>query len=137
MISRSHHHFTTPNDNYDIFIDKVGNFTFAILNPMFFPIPPFPFDYYVHTPSQYIDKVEAIINSIPNNEDVVVATHFQGPVWSEWYSPFEMSISTNRFFNSILQKKKVKILLTGHNHGAGRMVMHYNDSFEICASDLR
>ena len=137
MISRSHRHFTSPNDTYDVFTDKVGNFTFAILNPMFFPIPPLPFDYYVHAPPEYIDKVEAIINSIPNHENVIVATHFQGPVWSEWYSPFEMSISTNRFFNSILQKKKVKILLTGHNHGAGRMVMHYNDSFEVCASDLR
>lgn len=137
MISQSHHNFIWPNETYDVFTDKVGNFTFAVLNPIFFPIPPLPFDYYVHAPSEYIDKVESIIDSIPNNETVILATHFQGPVWSEWYVPFEKSTATNRFFNSILQKKKVKILITGHNHGAGRMVMHYNDSVEVCASDLR
>lgn len=137
MISESHHNFESKNETYDIFTDKVGNFTFAVLNPVFFPIPPLPFDYYVHAPAEYIEKVEKVINSIPTNENIILATHYQGPVWSNWYVPFERSTATQRFFDSILQNKKVKILLTGHNHGKQRMVMHYGDSFEVCANDLR
>lgn len=137
IISQSHHQFSMPNDTYDIFTEKSGNFTFAVLNPVFFPIPPLPFDYYIHAPSEYIEKVESVISTIPSTENVIVATHYQGPVWSRWYVPFEKSATTERFFGSILQEKKVKILLTGHNHGEGRMVMHHGDSFEVCASDLR
>lgn len=137
MSARTHHNFALPNETYDVFTDKVGNFTFVVLNPIFFPIPPLPFTYYIHAPTEYIEKVESVINSIPDDENIILATHYQGPVWSKWYVPFVKSVSTDRFFSSILQNRKVKMLVTGHNHGAKRMVMHHGDSFEICASDLR
>lgn len=137
MISHTHNNFSTPENPYDIFTEKIGNFTFLALNPMFFPLPPLPFNYYVHAPTEYIEKVEKVVDSIPDNENVILATHYHGPTWSEIYTPFEESVSTNRFFDTILQTPKIKMLITGHNHGANRMIMHYNDSVEICASDLR
>lgn len=137
MIAKSRHNFTLPNDTYDVFTESVGNFTFLVLNPIFFPIPPLPFTYYIHAPTEYIEKVENVVDSIPDDQNVIISTHYHGPVWSKWYIPFIKSTSTNRFFSSILQNHKVKMLLTGHNHGANRMVMHYGDSFEVCASDLR
>lgn len=137
MIAKWHNNFTLPNDTYDIFTENIGNFTFLVLNPIFFPIPPLPFNYYIHAPTEYIKKVEDVLNNIPIDRNVILSTHYQGPVWSQWYIPLTISTSTNRFFSTILQNKKVKMLLTGHNHGANRMVMHYGDSFEVCASDLR
>lgn len=137
MSARAHHNFELPNETYDIFTDKVGNFTFLVLNPIFFPIPPLPFTYYIHAPTEYIEKVEKVIDSIPDNENVILSTHYHSPVWSKWYIPFIKSTSTSRFFNEVLQNRKIKMLLTGHNHGANRMIMHHGDSFEVCGSDLR
>lgn len=137
MISKSLHNFTTKNNVYDVFTEKIGNFTFTVLNPIFFPIPPLPFNYYVHAPTEFMDHVEQIIDSLPIDENIILATHYQGPTWGRYYTPFAKETATKRFFNSILQDKKVKILITGHNHGENRMIMHHGDSFEICASDLR
>ena len=80
MSARTHHNFALPNETYDVFTDKVGNFTFVVLNPIFFPIPPLPFTYYIHAPTEYIEKVESVINSIPDDENIILATHYQGPV---------------------------------------------------------
>ncbi|OHS99834.1 hypothetical protein TRFO_33624 [Tritrichomonas foetus] len=129
MLSKKHN----IRDTYDIITQKVGNFTFVLLNPIIFPIPPLPLNYYVHATSSFMDRVEQTINSLieEHHENIIMATHYQGPVWSSY------SKESQRIFD-ILQKDKVKMMISGHNHGKERMVMHHkNDSFEICASDLR
>ena len=126
-----HANITYSTDEFQFIVKQIGNFTHIILNPLTFPLAPVPFNYYARPSREFLDRLEREIDNANNSTTVIVSSHFHGPVWSNEKSSNDLS------FKDIINKEKVAMFISGHNHGKDHMIMHHGNALEICGSDLR
>ena len=122
-------------EEFDLILIESGNFTFLIMNPIDFPFSPLPLNYYVNPTKEYLDKIENVIDSISKNQsskNLILGTHFHIPIWN-----WKTRSSRGHNIIDILNNPNIHLFISGHNHGDSHMIMHYNDSVEIAACDLR
>ena len=125
------HNVTQGVHDFQMYTKVVGNFTHIIMNPLWFPLAPVPYNYYARPTKAYLDRLELEIDLADPSKQIILSCHFQGPVWSDKKS------TRGNDINAIINDERVSMFITGHNHGPKHMIMHHGNGLEICASDLR
>lgn len=122
-------------DDYHMSIHSVDingrNYTFITLNQFNFPTAHAPLFYYAHSSTSFYDKLESLIDQIPEENEIIVTNHFPYFVWR-----FGAKSSSGKTFQQILKNKKIGFFLNGHLHPAKPLFMHYHGLLEIVGCDL-
>ena len=112
---------------YDDFIVKkidLFNETFILYNEYIFPTSHPPYGVAPHPTKHILDQLEKAVDS---SDDCFILTHYQ--VDRNWF----ISSSKGNTYKSIVAKKNVKAIFTGHAHPLNTMIIHHGQgAVEYC-----
>lgn len=116
------------------------NYTFITMNPFIFPSPHPPFIFYAHPSTEFLDRLEEVLSSIPKENEIIALSHFPMYLWNFGHK------SSRKFgFNQIMKSGRIKLFINGHLHPDKPCIQHHKDPnnpnrnglLEIVGADLR
>ena len=123
---------TNVKTEEDFFIKKIKRFniTFILLNDYRFPIIRPPYGIESHTTKKQLDILENMIESIEEDEECYILTHYAID-----RALLTKSSKGNRI-QDIVSNKKVAFIFSGHEHPNNVRIVHHgsNGGLEFCTS---
>ncbi|EAY06178.1 hypothetical protein TVAG_098890 [Trichomonas vaginalis G3] len=112
------------NGGYNIHIIGVNPFVYPSAHP--------PFVYWPRPSRETMDKLEEIIEKVPEGDEVIVMDHYPLKLF-----PPHKRTSSGKNFQELMTTGKVHYFLSGHLHPAKPKLMHFPNLLEVVAVDSK
>lgn len=112
------------NGGYDIHL--IG------FNPFVYPSAHPPFVYWPRPSSKLMDRIEKLIESIPEKDEIIIMDHY--PLLL--FPPYRKT-SSGKNFVELMTTGKVNYFLSGHLHPSVPKILHHDNLLEVVAPDSK
>lgn len=126
--------FDTPMKNYEEFL--VSNYkvrlddnfliNFVSLNPFTFPTAHPVMMYFAHTWKGFLDRLESIVDNIPENEKIIFYSHYPQSSFTSITNPIiSRKSTTGKTIKDLIEKPNTIAFISGHNHPKKHLLEHH------------
>lgn len=126
--------YDTPMENYEEFL--VSNYkikandnlvlNFVSLNPFYFPTVHPVFMYFAHTWKNFLNRLETVIDQIPNNEKIIFYSHYPQSSFTSITNPISSRKSKKgRTIKELIERPNTIAFLSGHYHAQNQLFEHH------------
>lgn len=126
--------YDTPMNNYEEFL--VSNYkvkvddnffiNFISLNPFSFPTTHPVFMYFAHTCQFFLDRLESVVEQIPENEKIIFYSHYPQSSFTSITNTIPSRKSTKGTrIKDLIERPNTIAFISGHNHPESQKIEHH------------
>lgn len=116
----------------EIFVENGQKIHIIKLNPFAWPSAHPPFVFFPNIDYKFLDKVEAQLENVEENDIVIMLSHYPVNLFDEMI----ISSSEKSLANIVRKSKFAQYFISGHLHTKTSFLQHQGENLEIVGSDL-